>query len=251
MLDHPFLVFVIILVALWVSTRIGAFLRLRHTLEEAERSDLSVILTAGLTLLGLIIGFTFSMAVNRYDQRKNGEATEANAITTEFVRAQLLSPETASHVQNLLRRYVRQRIRFYSTRSPGELQAVKAAITQTHSDLWSAVQAHYPELPPPIGALLLSGMNDVMTAEAYAQAAWWNRIPTLAWILLAAIAAFCNGLLGYASRRPAHHAGVFLLLPLIASVSFFLIADIDSPRGGIIRVYPQNLESASRSLLHP
>lgn len=34
-----------------------------------------------------------------------------------------------------------------------------------------------------------------------------------------------------------------LILPLVISFSFMLIADIDSPRGGIIRVKPQNLHS--------
>jgi hypothetical protein len=50
------------------------------------REDFGVILAATLTLLGLIIGFSFSMAVGRYDQRKNYQEEEANAIGTELVR---------------------------------------------------------------------------------------------------------------------------------------------------------------------
>jgi hypothetical protein len=72
----------------------------------------------------------------------------------------------------------------------------------------------------------------VLNAQGYTQAAWWNRIPGSAWGLIAAIAIGRNMLLGYC----AHKTNVFLFLAfaLVASTSIFLIADIDSPRGGVI-----------------
>jgi len=98
-LDHPRLVFVLSFVAIWLSEWIGAFLRERRgSLEEDGREDFNLIVAATLTLLGLIIGFTFSMAINRYDQRKNYEEAEANAIGTEFVRAGLLPATDAARV---------------------------------------------------------------------------------------------------------------------------------------------------------
>jgi len=36
----------------------------------------------------------------------------------------------------------------------------------------------------------------------------------------------------------------------VLSIAFFLIADIDSPRNGVIRVLPQNLITLSQSLDH-
>jgi hypothetical protein len=66
-------------------------------LEQRQRPSLR------LTLLGLIIGFSFSMAVNRYDQRKPYEQAEANAIGTEYVRADLLPVADAAKVHTLLR----------------------------------------------------------------------------------------------------------------------------------------------------
>src|ERR1017187_578602 len=86
--DYPLLVFMVSFVALWLSAWIGAsVVRKLRTLEEEVREDFGVVLAATLTLLGLIIGFTFSMAVSRYDQRKNYEEAEVNAIGTEYVRA--------------------------------------------------------------------------------------------------------------------------------------------------------------------
>ena len=77
-IKFPLLVLVISLVVLWLAVRIGAALRKgRRSLEEHEREDYGLIMAAILTLLGLIIGFSFSMAITRYDQRKNLEEEEA------------------------------------------------------------------------------------------------------------------------------------------------------------------------------
>lgn len=70
-------------------------------------------------------------------------------------------------------------------------------------------------------------MNDVLNSQGYTQAAWWNRIPVTAWVLLATIAIGCNLLIGYGAHRT--NKLLFLVLPLAVSISFFLIADIDSP----------------------
>ena len=74
---------------------------------------MDIVVAATLTFLGLIIGFSFSMAVNRYDPRKNYEAAEANAIGTEYVRADLLPADDAVRVRERLGKYVSQHIAFY------------------------------------------------------------------------------------------------------------------------------------------
>jgi hypothetical protein len=69
-LDHPVAVFVVTLIILRIAARFGSYLLSRRgPMEDKEYDDLAVILAAALTLLGLIIGFTFSMAVTRYDKR--------------------------------------------------------------------------------------------------------------------------------------------------------------------------------------
>jgi hypothetical protein len=112
--DNPLIVFALALFALWLSARIGSsFLKRRLNLEEGVREDFSIILAATLTLLVLIIGFSFLMGINRYDQRKNYEEAEANAIGTEYVRADLLPAADAARVRALLRNYLDDRILFY------------------------------------------------------------------------------------------------------------------------------------------
>jgi bacteriorhodopsin len=102
-----------------------------------------------------------------------------------------------------------------------------------------------------LNSLVVSGMNDVFNSQAHVQASFWNRIPLAAWALMAAIALICNYLLGYTARRHDVTATRFFVLPLIVATSFFLIADIDSPQGGIIRIHPLNLEHLSWNFQQP
>lgn len=249
-LDYPFLVLVLSLCALWGAASTGAWLRKRKQKQIEERhEDLEFILGATLTLLGLIIGFTFSMAVSRYDQRKNYEEQEANAIGTEYARADLLPGGDAAKVRGLLKSYLEQRIISYKLRDGRQLQQTNAEIARLQTQMWNAVVSPATVQPNPVQALVVEGMNDVLNSQGYTQAAWWNRIPSAAWALMILISIFCNLLVGYS----AHGRSLFLLLilPIALSISLFLIADIDSPRGGVIRVRPQNLESVAASLPSP
>jgi hypothetical protein len=245
--NYPYAVFVSTLVILWLSVQLGGFFAKKlHPLEHDSSDDLSMVINASLTLLALIIGFTFSMAVGRYDQRKNYEEEEANAIGTEYVRAGLLPAADAAKVQQLLVPYLDQRLLFYTVRDPQQLQQIDRETTRLQNEMWTVVQDASNAHPTPVVALAVSGMNDVLNRQGYTQAAWWNRIPTGAWILMAALSICCSLLIGYG----AHRRGIllFTVLPFMVAIAFFLIADIDSPRRGVIRVLPQNMISLSDSL---
>src|SRR5262245_7311459 len=98
--DTPFVALAVILLAQWLAAYAGDLFRRRvRPLKEEEREDFDLVRNAGLTLLGLIIGFSFAMAVSRYDQRKNLEEAEANAIGTEYVRADILPDEHATKLR--------------------------------------------------------------------------------------------------------------------------------------------------------
>lgn len=245
-MDSPILAFVLSFAVLWLAAQVGDLLRKRvKALPDDQRENFGVVISATLTLLGLLIGFTFSMAISRYDQRKNYEESEANAIGTEFLRADLLPAADAGRVRELLRKYLDQRILFYTSRDPDEIAKINAATTEVQNQLWAAVLPASSQASP-VTALAVSGMNDVLNSQGYTQSAWWNRIPIAAWVLMASIAVCCNLLIGYGARRTASR--ILMIVPLAVSIAFFLIADIDSPRGGAIRVVPKNLMSLSQSL---
>jgi hypothetical protein len=88
MVDFPLLVFILSFAALMIAAWCGDLLRKRSkSSAEANRDDSGVVLAGTLTLLGLIIGFSFAMATNRYDLRKCSEQAEANAIAVLYMRA--------------------------------------------------------------------------------------------------------------------------------------------------------------------
>jgi len=249
MFDYPRLFFVLVLIVLWLAAQVGASWRRHRPLKDEERDDFALVETATLTLLGLIIGFSFSMAIARYDLRKNYEEAEANAIGTEYVRAGLLPAADATGVRSQLRRYLDLRILYYHTRNQAELQQINADTVQLQDEMWSAVQGPAVAQPTPVIALAVAGMNDVLNSQGYTQAAWWNRIPGSAWALMIAIAVCCNLLVGYGAHGVGGaKAGLLVVLPLVASIAFLLVADIDSPRSGFIHVVPQNLISLAQSL---
>src|SRR6202030_2272198 len=132
--DNELIVFALALFVTWLSARIGcSLLKRRLSLAEGVYEDFSVILAATLTLLVLIIGFSFSMAISRYEQRKNYEEEEANAIGTEYLRADLL-PADAARVRALLRNYLDERILFYRTRNEQQLRQINANTAQLQSE---------------------------------------------------------------------------------------------------------------------
>ncbi|NTV85585.1 MAG: hypothetical protein HGA21_02445 [Burkholderiaceae bacterium] len=247
--DYPLLTFLVAAVVFGLSAWFGAgVLRRRRPLEDSAMEDYRVVQGAILTLLALIIGFTFSMAIGRYDQRKNLEEAEANAIGTEYVRADLLPAADAAKVRTLLRRYTDERILFYMTRDFQEEQKINARTAKLQNELWAAIVPAATATPTPVMALVLNGMNDVLNSQGYTQAAWWNRIPPAAWLLMTLIATACCLSVGYGARDFRSERRLLLAVPFIVAVSFFFIADIDSPRSGVIRVVPQNLLSLAESL---
>jgi hypothetical protein len=247
--DYPLVVFLISFLLLSLSAWLGgARLRGTRELQGEKREDFGIVIGASLTLLGLIIGFAFSMAVSRYDQRKLYEEAEANAIGTEYIRADMLPAEEAAATRKLLRSYLDQRVLFYTTRNAQQLRQINLQTAELQKQLWSTVEVPAVAHPSVVLGLAVSGMNDVINSEGYTQAAWWNRIPRSAWTLMGVIALLCNAMVGYGMGRLKARNPLIWMLPLLVSIAFFLIADIDSPRAGIVRVVPENLVRLADSL---
>ncbi len=246
-LDFPFLVFACTFIALWIAAKAGALIAQKLLRADADaQDDLDRLSNASLTLVALIIGFSFSMAVSRYDTRKNYEEEEANAIGTEYVRVGVFPASDAANLRNLLVQYLDLRIRFYTAHELQPLEEIDAQTAKVQDEMWSEVQRAALAQPNPVTALAVSGMNDVLNRQGYTQAAWWNRIPLGAWCLMIGISICASVLTGYSAH--SRRSGFLIIMPLLVAIAFFFIADIDSPRRGVIHVVPQNLISLSESL---
>lgn len=188
------------------------------------------------------------MAIDRHDQRMVLEEGEANAIGTEYLRADLLPGKTAEQTKDLLKQYLDQRILFYTKQDPEKIKEIRQKTDELQMTMWNTILPAAKANNTPITALAVSGMNDVLNSQGYVQASWWNRIPYTAWSLMTAIAICANLLVGFGARNFQKNIGLFMIFPFVISISFFLIADIDSPRGGVIRIKPQNLIALKKTL---
>lgn len=248
--NFPFLIFTFSFIVLWLSALIGASFPKKLELSEADlRDDFAFVQAAILTLLGLLIGFTFSLAVSRYDQRKNYEEAEANALRKEYVRADLLPAADEARVRELLRNYLDQRIRSYAARDVLRLRQIEADTAELRKELWSAALARGTAQPASVVAPVVSGMNDLFNSRGYTEAASWNRMPVEAWVSLIVIAICSNLSISYGAGRT--NSRLAMTLTLAVSVSFFLMGDIDSRRGVVFRVHPLNLVSLAQTLDTP
>jgi hypothetical protein len=161
-----------------------------------------------------------------------------------------MDAQQSATVKALLARYVQLRIESYRIAAPRELDAIDSKTAGLQGRLWAVVRDSALAQPNAVTALVVAGMNDVLNTQGYTQAAWRNRIPITAWVLMTAIALLSALMQGYGVRGEPARRVLFLVLPLTVSISLSLalIADIDSPRGGLIRVAPLNLVSLQRSL---
>lgn len=247
LVDHPILFFVLALGLLWSAAEVGVLARFRvHKLTSAERAEFDLVRGAMFTLFGLMVGFAITMAVTRYDIRVTDEEAEANAIGTEYLRLDFLTPEGGAAARSLLKTYARERVVFYTDPDPERRRANDVETAATQNALWSAIAPEVGARPTQVAALVASGMNDVLNSQGYTLAAWRNRLPVEVWMLLIVVAAVCNFLIGFGAERlsPATHA----VLPLTAALAFLLIADVEGPHNGLVQVHAPNLEDVARTL---
>ena len=250
LVDRPGLLLVVSFIGFLLAALLGVIAqKIWSPVRTGDQNELAIVQTAALTLLGLIVGFSFSMAVSRYDQRKNLEEAEANAIGTEYARADLMGEGAASKARELLRRYLDQRILFYLTSDPIKLRQIRAETDKLSTGLWALAGSNALAQPTPVAALVTAGMNDVLNSADYTAGAWLNRIPVPAWWLLVMIGVGSNLTIGLGAKR--FNLLLLTVLPLTVAISLFLIADIDSPRGGVVAVAPQNLNRLAASLKGP
>ena len=183
---HPVMFFLFVVVLLWLGTLVGGHLRIRRqkVLSE-ETGTFKTLEGAVLALLGLLLGFTFSMGVSRYDQRKNLEISEANDITNAWLRTAMLPEPVRSTVQALMRQYLPVRLSFL-TAGTSELR-VDASLELSASlqaQMWQVASSYARIESNPISAQYLTALTDLVDVTESRTAAFENRIPVIAWIML-------------------------------------------------------------------
>ena len=231
-----------------IGFRLG--LRLHVTKDEARKGQIGAIQGAVLGLLGLLLGFTFAMAVERYDTRRGLIVQEANALGTTYLRASLLPDAHQAPVKDSLWRYVDLRLKYWPlVDDPAKFAEGRRLVGEIQGELWKHATEAAKEAPTDITATFIESLNETIDTDAKRIAAMRASIPTGVWLLLIMVAAagcITTSYGGGAEGTRSKLGSVFL--PLLIAVVIVLIFDISHPRVGLIQIGQQPLEDLQQSI---
>jgi hypothetical protein len=212
---------------------------MRSHIEDPVTSHYWSLQAGVMGLLALLLAFTFSMSVTRYETRRQLLVAEANAIGTAYVRSRMLPEPYRSAVAKLTDEYVACRLSDYSTAlDERETAATNLACLKPQNQLWSQATAAAAQDPSPVPTgLFVTSLNDVFDAGAQRDAARENHVPQPVLAFLFLVTLLTMGLLGFGCglgnrRNLASTATVCLLVSLVVLV----IMDLDRPRRGLITI---------------
>ena len=254
LLDHR--VITLLMVALLaISGEIGFRRGARNRKsKESVRSLMSGTGAAMLGLLGLLLGFTLSMAVSRWDARRAVIVNEANAVGTLWLRAGLLEDSLRDDLRDTLRTYTDARIALGGSRGDrAALQAARSKSEALHATIWSAVEhADQPGRSPAVLSSLITAANDVIDIHELRLASIENYLPATLIMLLFAVSAVSIGFLAWAfgAANQGGRTAIIMLGLLIGSV-LLLIMDVNRPQRGRIEIGVESLERAAKTMIVP
>jgi hypothetical protein len=224
-------------------------LRLYRAKDEVRRSLIGGVQGAVLGLLALLLGFTFAMAVNRYDTRRDLVVKEANTIGTSWLRAGLLPEAHRAPVKDLLRRYVDVRLKYEAlSRDPHKLAEGLRISAELQNELWKHAEA-VATTPTPITVTFITALNELIDTDAERIAAARNQIPTGVWVLLVIVAGFGCFTTSYGSgAHGARSLFTNISLPLMITIVITLVFDLTHARQGVIGISQQPLIDLQTSI---
>jgi hypothetical protein len=213
--------------------------------------NVSTLESAMLGLLALIIGFTLSMALSRFEARRVAVLNEANAIGTTALRARLLPESHRTDILKLLKEYVQIRVDFVqSGRSMAELRTVANRSNVIQEASWQHAKAIVVKdnSMVPTG-LFIQTLNEMIDDQEKRLAAFRSRVPNVVLLGLFGIAAIAGGFAGYASGLdPKRNRPPVYIMGFLVSAVILLIFDLDRPSSGFITNDQQSMIDVAASI---
>ena len=244
---NEYVVWFLMLIVLGAVTEAGYWLGRRAKAQMADAAPAAddhtrEVQTAVFAVLGLLLAFTYAMAVSRFDDRKQALTAETTAIQTAYLRTQLLPAPLQATEAALLRQFVD--LRLASARPDWNLDTRLRQQTQAlQQQMWTPAAAAAKQDPQSNTLqIFVESLNDVITAQRQRDAARLNHLPGSALYLLFAVSALSVGILGYRSGLGSGRSalGAVLLVSLVATI-LVIIFDIDHPYQGLITISQQSL----------
>jgi hypothetical protein len=230
------------LVLLWLAVVFGSRLRVWRADQVAGEEELLKILQgAALTLLALLLGFMFSMAASRYERRVDLVVDEADAIGTMWMLTSTLDEPVRTQEQQLMRQYVPVRMEFLSSGTNTRLMWQDVEKTaELQSRMSAAVSGYASDHRDPVTAQFLAALSNSSDRAEERTAAYENRIPMVAWLLLLFMSVVACMMVGVTAS--ALSKTLRWVLPVIIAGVLMLTDDLDSPRHGLIATPHQSMD---------
>lgn len=236
------------LVSLLVACEFGHRLRRRYP-DRFPKDEETFAMTSVLGLLALLIGFTFSLALQRHETRRELVVHEANAIGTTWLRMDLLDAPQRDELRALLRRYVDSRIAFGNAATIEAEEETYRTTATLQDQLWAGVvAATQPFRDTPRAASIISTTNESIDLAGERLANRESHVPPRILRMLWFFAIVAAGMVGFekGSQRLATTL-LFLLLTLAVA----LVLDLDRPASGMTRVSQQPMIDLRESMRQP
>jgi hypothetical protein len=255
--DAPAMIQLLDALPLWtfslltILISLGAFeigYRFGRRRERESGGALGTFVGAGIGLLAFFLAFTFGFAGSRFEERRRLVLDEANALGTAYLRAQLVPDPHGSEIQRMLREYTDTRI---EATQPGKLPAALARSEELHRRLWAEATALTESDPHSIAAgLLIQALNEVIDLhQKRVTAALRSRVPERVWDVLVLLTVLTMASMGvHAGQSKPERSPVVIFLALAFSAVILVIADLDRPQEGSLRVSQQALIDTRKSM---
>jgi prepilin signal peptidase PulO-like enzyme (type II secretory pathway) len=209
---------------------------------DKTKSLVSTVEAAILGVLGLLLGFTISMAVTRFEVRKQLVLEEATAIGTSCLRTELLPAPEGSQIASLLHQYINVRVQYGTTdNDPRQLDILHKQAARLQNDFWTRAVAYGKKDPNPVTiGLLLQSLNRAIELESARQMAFQNHVPESVIYVNGIVGVLAAMLVGYTFGLNGRRQ-IFSMCVLALAITLVLaiIIDLDRPRSGFIRVSQQ------------
>ncbi len=221
---------------------------------EGSRAGFGAVEGAVFGLLGLLVAFTFSGAVSRFDVRRQLIVEETNAIGTAWLRIDLLSAQAQPPLRDSFRRYVDARLSAYA-KLP-DLEATYRELARANAlqnEIWTrAVTACRTDGSQAATMLLLPALNQMIDITTTRTMAAQTHPPTIVFAMLSGLALVSSLLAGFGMAGGKRRSWIHMIgLAAILALTIYVIGDIEYPRLGLIRVeaFDQALVDLRRSMI--
>ena len=202
--------------------------------KEEEHNQESYLVGSLLGFLALLMAFSFSMAVDRYEERRHLVIQEANAIGTAYLRTQLLDEPHRARLSGLLVAYTDNRIAL-GTGNHSDLDRQLAINDRLLTDIWAAVTAARESANAHgITTAVLMTFNEVIDLDTERKVARQVRVPAPVLLLLYYFLLLTAAVLGYVLEERRARLGALVLF-LLLSLYVSIIADLNRPASGNIK----------------